>query len=258
MSGSFSIQQRSYGGMADELLQEGESLDDLQLDNLRILQKNDGFRYGSDAVLLSNYVKVPAGARIIDLGTGTGIIPLLLSAKTKAVHITGIEIQPEMAEMATRSVAINHLQEKIEIVQGDFLDAVQWFGSGYFDAVVTNPPYTKPSGGLLNPKEPKAISRHEIHCTLGQLIAVSSKLLKQYGRFFMIHKPERLVDIFCEMRANKIEPKSIRMVHGHMEKPANLVLIYGLKNGNSQVTVEKPFYVYHVDEDGTLKQEIKK
>ncbi len=244
--------------MAEELLLEGESLDDLQLNNLRIIQKNDGFRYGSDAVLLSNYVKVPAGARVVDLGTGTGIIPLLLSAKTKAAHITGIEIQNEMAEMAIRSVAINHLQDKIKIVHGDFLNAVQWFGSGTFDAVVTNPPYTKPGGGLINPKDTKAISRHEIHCTLEQLISVSSKLLKQYGRFFMIHKPERLVDIFCEMRAHKIEPKSIRLVHGHRGKPANLVLIYGLKNGNSQVTVEEPLYVYHREEDGTLKQEISK
>jgi len=244
--------------MADELLQEGESLDDLQLDNLRIIQKNDGFRYGSDAVLLSNYVKVPARARIVDLGTGTGIIPLLLSSKTKAAHITGIEIQPEVAEMAARSVAINRLQDKIRIIQGNFLDALQWFDSGHFDAVVTNPPYTKPGGGLLNPKDAKAISRHEIHCTLEQLIAVSAKLLKQYGRFFMIHKPERLVDIFCEMRTHKIEPKSIRLVHGHMGKPANLVLIYGLKNGNSQVTVEPPLFAYRCDEDGNLKQEIRK
>ena len=123
--------------MDHELLREGEDLDDLQLNNLCIIQKKDGFRYGSDAVLLSNYVKVPAGARIVDLGTGTGIIPLLLTEKTKAAHITGIEIQPEMAEMAERSVAINCLQDKIRIVQGNFLDAVEWFGSGCFDAVVT-------------------------------------------------------------------------------------------------------------------------
>ncbi|MBP7175964.1 MAG: tRNA1(Val) (adenine(37)-N6)-methyltransferase [Thermoclostridium sp.] len=244
--------------MADVLLKEGESLDDLQLNNLGIIQKNDGFRYGSDAVLLSNYVKVPPNARVLDLGTGTGIIPLLLSAKTKASHITGIEIQPDIAEMAKRSIALNHLEDKIEIVQGDFLNALEWFGSGSFDAVVTNPPYTKPRGGLINPNDTKAVSRHEIYCTLEQLIAVSSKLLKQYGRFFMIHRPERLVDIFCTMRENKIEPKSMRLVHGHKGKPATLVLIYGLKNGNSQVTVEQPLYVYAEDKNGTLQQEIKK
>jgi tRNA1(Val) A37 N6-methylase TrmN6 len=244
--------------MADELIKEGEGLDDLQLNGLRIIQKSDGFRYGSDAVLLSNYVKVPANVKVADLGTGTGIIPLLLSAKTKAAHITGIEIQPDMAEMAKRSVALNHLENKIEIVQGNFLNAAEWFGSSSFDAIVTNPPYTKPGGGLVNPTDAKAISRHEIHCTLEQLLTVSSRLLKQYGRFFMIHKPERLVDIFCAMRANKIEPKSIRLVHGHRGKPANLVLIYGLKNGNSQVTIEEPLYVYERKEDGCFKQEIEK
>ncbi len=231
--------------MDDVFLKEGEGLDDLQLNSLHIIQKNDGFRYGSDAVLLSDYVKVPAGARVADLGTGTGIIPLLLSAKTKAEKITGIEIQPEMAEMAKRSVELNQLQDRIEIVQGNFLDAVSWFGNGSFDAIVTNPPYTKPGGGLVNPQDSKAISRHEIHCTLDQLIAVSSKLLKHHGRFFMIHRPERLVDIFYAMRSHRVEPKSIRLVHPSMGKPANLVLIYGLKNGNTQVTVEEPLFLYN-------------
>lgn len=244
--------------MADSILIEGESLDDLQLNNLFIIQKDDSFRYGSDAVLLSNYVKLPPRAKVVDLGTGTGIIPLLLSAKTNAAHITGIEIQPEMAEMAKRSVALNHLQDKIEIVQGNFLEAVQWYGNGSFDAIVTNPPYTKPGAGLLNPQDGKAISRHEVHCTLEQLVLVSSKLLKQHGRFFMIHKPERLVDIFYTMRVNRIEPKSIRLVHARDGKPANLVLIFGLKNGNAQVTVEEPLYVYREDGNGLLKQEIEK
>lgn len=231
--------------MDDVLLNEGESLEDLQMNNLRIIQKIDGFRFGSDALLLSNYVRVSPGAKIADLGTGTGIIPLLLSAKTRAARITGIEIQPEMAEMAKRSVALNGLQDRIEIVEGNFLDAVSWFGCGCFDAIVTNPPYTKPGGGLVNPQDAKAISRHEIHCTLEQLISVSSRLLKHHGRFFMIHRPERLVDIFCSMRAFRIEPKSIRLVHPSMGKPANLVLIYGLKNGNTQVTVEDPLFLYN-------------
>ena len=226
------------------ILREGENLEDLQINNLQIIQKKDGFRYGSDAVMLSNYVKILPNSRVADLGTGTGIIPLLLSAKTKAGHITGIEIQPDMAEMAERSVMLNHLEDRIEIVQGDFLEAVNWFGKGSFDAIVTNPPYTKPGGGLLNPLSGKAISRHEIYCTLDQLVLVSSKLLKHHGRFFMIHRPERLVDIFYTMRINKIEPKSIRLIHPSRGKPANLVLIYGLKNGNPQVTVKEPLYVY--------------
>lgn len=243
--------------MTDTAVKDGETLEDLKIDNLVIIQKKDGFRFGSDAVLLANYVQIPGNAVVADLGTGTGIIPLLLSAKTKASRITGIEIQPQIAEMAKRSVMLNHLEDRIEIVEGNFLDAVSWFGVQSFDAVVTNPPYTKPGGGLLNPEDGKAISRHEIHCTLEQLISVSSKLLKYHGRFFMIHKPERLVDIFYAMRTNKIEPKSIRLVHPSYGKAANLVLIYGLKNGNPQVTVEEPLYVYK-DDNGLLKQEIEK
>jgi len=228
--------------MSPDFLKENERLDDLQLNGMRIIQKKDGFCFGIDAVLLSDYVKVEKNSRIADLGTGTGILPLLLSAKTQAAHITGIEIQPEMADMAKRSVSINSLGEKIEIVEGDILNAVEMFGYNSFDAIVTNPPYTKAGSGLLNPTDAKAISRHEIHCTLEQLLSVSSKLLKQSGRFFMIHRPERLVDIFYFMRQYRIEPKSIRLVHPFPGKPANLVLVYGLKNGNPQVTVEEPLY----------------
>ena len=230
--------------MGQPFLKEGERLDDLQLAGLSIIQKIDGFRFGIDAVLLSNYVKVGKGSRIADLGTGTGIIPLLLSAKTKASKIVGIEIQKEMAEMATRSVEYNKLQDRIEIVEGDFLKAIDGFGYNSFDAIVTNPPYTKPGGGLINPKDSKAVSRHEIYCTLEQLISVSSKLLKGNGRFFMIHRPERLVDIFFYMRQYTIEPKSIRLVHPSTGKSANMVLVYGLKNGNPQVNVEEPLFLY--------------
>ena len=231
--------------MEQPFLKEGERLDDLQLAGLSIIQKIDGFRFGIDAVLLSNYVKVGKGSRIADLGTGTGIIPLLLSAKTKASKIVGIEIQKEMAEMATRSVEYNKLQDRIEIVEGDFLKAIDRFGYNSFDAIVTNPPYTKPGGGLINPKDSKAVSRHEIYCTLEQLIGVSSKLLKGNGRFFMIHRPERLVDIFFYMRQYTIEPKSIRLVHPSTGKSANMVLVYGYKNGNPQVNVEEPLYLYN-------------
>jgi len=244
--------------MKPPVLKDGERLDDLQLAGLHIIQKIEGFRFGIDAVLLSNYVKVGKNARIADLGTGTGIIPLLLSAKTNASKIIGIEIQKEMAEMAARSVEYNNLQDKIEIVEGDFLKATEMFGYNSFDAIVTNPPYTKTGSGLLNPADLKAVSRHEIHCTLEQLLSVSSKLLKGNGRFFMVHKPERLVDIFYYMRSNAIEPKSIKLVHPSAGKPANLVLVYGLKNGNPQVTVEEPLYLYQDDGTGHLKQQVSK
>ncbi|AGC68236.1 methyltransferase type 11 [Thermoclostridium stercorarium subsp. stercorarium DSM 8532] len=228
--------------MEQPFLREGERLDDLQLNGLKIIQKIDGFCFGIDAVLLSDYVRVEKGSKIVDLGTGTGILPLLLSQKTEASHITGIEIQPDIADMAKRSVEYNNLGDKVKIIEGDFLKAVEWFGVGYFDAVVTNPPYRKVGTGLINPSDNKAVSRHEIHCTLESIISVSSKLLKYHGRFFMVHRPERLVEIFYWMREYKIEPKSIRMVYPKPGKPANLVLIYGLKGGNPQLTVDEPLY----------------
>ncbi len=222
-------------------------MDDLQLNGLKIIQKLKGFRFGIDAVLLSNYVKVDKNMNIIDLGTGTGIIPILLSAKTDAYHITGVEIQPEMAEMAQRSVMLNNLQNRITIVEGDFRNSIDMFGPGSFDAVVVNPPYTKAGSGLVNPDDAKAVSRHEIFCTLEDIIKVSSGLLKHHGRFFMIHRPERLVDIFFTMREYRIEPKRIRLVHANRKNPANMVLVYGLKNGNPQVTVEAPLYTHESD-----------
>lgn len=229
--------------MDQPFLKEGERIDDLQLNGLKIIQKVDGFCFGIDAVLLSDYVKVENNSRIIDLGTGTGILPLLLSVKTKAAKITGIEIQPSVADMAKRSVEYNKLSDKIQIVEGDFLNSVELFGANSFDAVVTNPPYRKVGTGLINPSDSKAISRHEIYCTLESLISVSSNLLKDHGRFFMIHIPERLVDIFYYMRKYKIEPKSIRLVHPRFGKPGNLVLIYGLKYGNPCLKVDEPLYV---------------
>jgi len=230
-----------------DLVKDGECLDDLQLNGLKIIQKLKGFRFGIDAVLLSNYVKVDKNMNIIDLGTGTGIIPILLSAKTDAYHITGVEIQPEMAEMAQRSVMLNNLQNRITIVEGDFRNSIDMFGLGSFDAVVVNPPYTKAGSGLVNPDDAKAVSRHEIFCTLEDIIKVSSGLLKHHGRFFMIHRPERLVDIFFTMREYRIEPKRIRLVHANRKNPANMVLVYGLKNGNPQVTVEAPLYTHESD-----------
>lgn len=223
-------------------------MDDLQLNGLKIIQKKKGFRFGIDAVLLSNYVKIEKNMKIIDLGTGTGIIPILLSAKTDAYHITGVEIQPEMAEMARRSVILNNLENRVDIIEGDFRKSIDMFGPNSFDAVVVNPPYTKAGSGLLNPDDAKAVSRHEIFCTLEDIIKVSAGLLKHHGRFFMIHRPERLVDIFFTMREYRIEPKRIKLVHANRKNPANMVLIFGLKNGNPQVTVEAPMYVNESDE----------
>jgi tRNA1(Val) A37 N6-methylase TrmN6 len=159
-----------------------------------------------------------------------------------------VEIQPEMAEMARRSVILNNLENRVDIIEGDFRKSIDMFGPNSFDAVVVNPPYTKAGSGLLNPDDAKAVSRHEIFCTLEDIIKVSAGLLKHHGRFFMIHRPERLVDIFFTMREYRIEPKRIQLVHANRKNPANMVLIFGLKNGNPQVTVEAPMYVNESDE----------
>lgn len=230
-----------------------ETLEDLQLNGLFILQKKDSFRFGMDAVLLSNFVMAGKDKRVLDLGTGTGIIPILLSAKTKAQKFIGIEIQPEIADMAQRSVDGNNLGNKIEVVKGDIKQAVSIFGKGSFDVVVTNPPYTRVGSGLVNPGDTKAISRHEIYCTLHDILKISADLLKPHGEFFMVHRPERLTDIIDGMRKVNLEPKILRMVCARLGKEPSLILIKGLKNGNSGMKIMPVLYIY--DGDGNYTDE---
>lgn len=234
----------------------GEKIDDLQYKGLQLIQKQEGFRFGIDAVLLANFADVRRGGKVIDLGTGTGIISILLAGKTQAGSITGLEIQQEMAEMATRSVTLNKLDDRVKIVRGDIKNAVKEFGASSFDVVVTNPPYINKGCGLLNPLGAKAVSRHEILCTLEDVIAVSGKLLAPGGQLAMVHRPERLVDIFCLMRSNSIEPKYTRFVHPYPGKAPNLVLVKGTRSGNRQMKVLDPLYVYNPD--GSYSDEINK
>lgn len=229
-----------------------ETLDDLQ-NGYYIYQKNDGFKFGIDAVLLSDFAKEATG-KVIDLCTGTGIIPLLLAAKTTATHIEGIEIQPQIAQMAQRSVEFNKLEDRINIRCADLKDACEIFGSVSFDALTVNPPYMKCGSGLVNDTDFKTISRHEVKCTLEDVIKVSAKLLKPFGKFYMVHRPSRLVDIFSLMRQYKIEPKTIRMVAPNPNKEMNLVLVYGIKNAKSELKTLPPLYVY--DENGEYSKEI--
>lgn len=231
-----------------------ERIDDLQYKGLRLIQKKDGFCFGVDAVLLSHFTQVPKGGSVIDLGTGTGIIALLLAAKKKPGRVVGLEIQPEMAEMAERSISLNELGDVVSIIQGDIREAVHLFGASSFDAVATNPPYMAKGGGLLNPADSKAISRHEILCTLGDVVSAAAKLLRPGGKFSMVHRPQRLADIICAMRDNSIEPKLLRLVHPSPGKKPNLVLISGTKNGNPELRVQEPLYVY--DSSGSYSKEI--
>ncbi len=225
-------------------LKENERIDDLQRNNYRIIQDSKRFCFGMDAVLLSGFVKVKDGERVLDLGTGTGIIPILLEAKTNAAHLTGLEIQEDSADMARRSVALNHLEEKIEIITGDIKEAVSLFGAASFDVVTCNPPYMTENHGLTNPEAPKAIARHELLCTLEDVISQAAALLRPGGNFFMVHRPFRLVDIMVLMRRYRLEPKRMRMVYPFVDKEPNMVLIEANRGGRPRMTVEKPLVVY--------------
>lgn len=236
------------------LLKPGERLDDLERNGYSIIQSRERFCFGMDAVLLSGFAQVKRGERVLDLGTGTGIIPILLEAKTEGKHFTGLEIQKESADMARRSVLLNNLQEKIDIVTGDIKDASKIFGASSFDVITTNPPYMMGQHGLQNADEAKTIARHEVRCTLEDIIAQSAKLLPQKGRFYMVHRPFRLVEIFCLMHSYGIEPKRMKLVHPYIDKEPNMVLIEGLRGGNARLTVEKPVIVF--DESGKYTGEI--
>ena len=238
----------------DNILNENERIDDLQYKGLRLIQKTDGFRFGVDAVLLADFAGVRKGDRVIDLGTGTGIIPILLSGKTQASSITGLEIQQEMAEMAARSVELNGLEGRVAVVCGDIKNSIELFGPSSFDAVVTNPPYMNRGGGLVNPSDAKAVARHEILCSLEDVIRAGSRLLVPGGQFSMVHRPERLVDILCLMRNYNIEPKFLRFVHPSPYRKPNLILIKGTRGGNPQLKMMEPLYVY--DDNGNYSEEI--
>lgn len=235
-------------------LKDEERLDDLQRNGYQIIQKKDGFCFGMDAVLLSGFAAVKPGEKAVDLGTGTGIIPILLEAKYEGEHYTGLEIQDEVAEMAARSVALNHLEERVSIVKGDIKEASRLFGAASFDVVTSNPPYMNDAHGLKNPDLPKAIARHEVLCTLDDVAREAAKLLRPGGRFYMVHRPHRLIEIITALTKYKLEPKRMKMVHPFVDKEANMVLIEAVRGGKSMIKVEAPIVVYR--EPGVYTQEI--
>lgn len=238
----------------NEFLLPGERIDDLQRNNLRIIQNEEKFCFGMDAVLLSGFARVKTGERVLDMGTGTGIIPILLSAKTDAEHLIALEIQEESADMARRSVAMNHLQDKIEVVTGDIKEASAIFGKAVFDVVTCNPPYMNDMHGLKNPDLPKAIARHEVLCSLEDVVREASAVLKPNGRFYMVHRPFRLAEIFAVCGKYKLEPKAMRLVHPYIDKEPNMVLIECLKGGKSMIKIAPPLVVYK--EQGVYTEEI--
>ena len=231
-----------------------ERIDELQRNGYRIIQNEKKFCFGMDAVLLSGFARAGKGERVLDLGTGTGIIPILMEAKTEGESFTGLEIQEEMAEMAARSVKLNGLEEKVSIIQGDLKEASKRFGKASFDVVTCNPPYMNQNHGLKNPDEPKAISRHELLCSFEDVAREAAALLKSGGRFYLVHRPHRLTEIFETLRAHKLEPKRMKFVHPFADAEANMVLIEAFRGGRPQMRVEAPVIVY--EKPGVYTNEI--
>ena len=235
-------------------VRENESIDDLQLKGLNLIQKIDGFKFGVDAVLLSDFANVKKKHRVIDLCTGTGIIPFLLYGKYEPTEIYGLEIQEDMVDMAIRSTKLNSLEEKIVFVNEDLKNIEYLKKFEKFDVVTVNPPYKLNNAGIINPSDKLAIARHEVLCNLEDVIAASRILLKDNGRMFIVHRPERLADIFTLMRKYKIEPKRVKMVHPKIGKAPNIVLVEGQRDGGAYLKWEPPLYVY--DENGRYTKEI--
>lgn len=241
----------------DVELKENERIDDLEFKGLKIIQNEKGFCFGMDSVLLSDFAKnMKNNSTVLYLGTGTGIIPILLCGKTNLKKVVGIEIQQDVANMAKRSSQLNNLQDRFEVVNTNIIDLKNIYEKQSFDVIVTNPPYKKENTGITNENEAKLISRHEITANLEDFISISKDLLKDKGEFYMVHRPERLVDILSLMRKYKIEPKILKFVSPNKNKEPNLILIKGIKNANSFLKIEKNLYVYN--EDGKYTNEILK
>lgn len=238
------------------IIKDDETLDDLQLKDIYIIQKKEGFRFGIDAVLLANFANIKRKHSVMDLCTGTGIIPLIIKGKREPGKIVGLEIQEDFVEMARRSLKINNFQNTIEFIRGDLKDIKLLKNLEKFDVITVNPPYKLEKSGIVNPNDKYAIARHEVMCNLENVIEASRILLKDNGRLYMIHRPERLADIFCTMRKYKIEPKRVQMIHPNTKKAPNIVLVEGQRDGGAYLKWEAPIYVYN--DDGTYSDEINK
>ncbi|MCR5594224.1 MAG: tRNA1(Val) (adenine(37)-N6)-methyltransferase [Lachnospiraceae bacterium] len=238
----------------EQLLKDGERIDDLELSGLRIIQDPGRFCFGMDAVLLSGFVHASIGDRCLDIGTGTGIIPILMSAKTEAGHIIGLEIQPESAEMAARSVVLNGLSSKIEIINGDIREAASYFEAASFDVITSNPPYMIADHGIKNPDSALAIARHEVCATLEDIVKAAAHLVRTGGNFYMVHRPFRLAEIIRTLSAYNMEPKRMRFVYPYADKEPNMVLIQSVRGGKPRMQVDKPLIVF--ESQGVYSEEM--
>ncbi|MCI8759932.1 MAG: tRNA1(Val) (adenine(37)-N6)-methyltransferase [Clostridia bacterium] len=238
-------------------LNENEKIEDLQFKQLKIIQNKTGFCFGIDSILLSDFAKeIKKDATVIDLGTGTGIIATLLCVKTKLKEIIGVEKQIEVYKMAQKSIQMNQLENRFKIINEDILNLENKLPKNSFDVIVTNPPYQKKHTGITNEEEKKIIARHETTATLEEFIKVSKSLLKDKGEFYMVHRPNRLVDIIENMRKYKIEPKILRFVYSNEKSEPKLILIKGIKNAKPFLNIQKNLYIYN--QEGNYTEEINK
>lgn len=237
------------------LIKSGERIDDLQRNGYRIIQDPERFCFGMDAVLLAGFALNASGERMLDIGTGTGILPLLMEARTKIRYLAGIEIQEESADMARRSVKLNGLEEKIEIVTGDIREADKLFQAASFDVITCNPPYMIGQHGLQNAEVAKTIARHEVCCTFREIAEMTAKLLKPGGHFYLVHRPFRLAEILVTLSACKLEPKRMQLVYPFADKEPNMVLLEMVRGGKPRMSVEKPLIVY--ESPGVYAEEIR-
>ena len=235
-------------------LKENERIDDLGRKGYQLIQNPEKFCFGMDAVVLSDFAKIKQNVNVLDMGTGTGIIPILMEARNETASFTALEIQEESADMARRSVALNHLEHKITIVDGDIKEAGKLFGAASFDVITCNPPYMIGNHGLKNPDAPKAVARHEILCTFDDIAREAALLLKDGGSFFMVHRPFRLVELMATLTRYGLEPKRMRLVYPFVDKEPNMVLLEARKGGKPRITVEKPLIIYR--EQGEYTKDI--
>ena len=240
----------------NEFMRLGERLDDLQRAGLRILQRADGFRFGTDAVLLADFAASKPAARVADVGTGTGVLPILLSARLSGAVFDAFEVQADVADMAMRSVQINALEERIRIHRIDCRDAARTIGYECCDLVVTNPPYTAQGAGLVSPKETKAVSRSDSDCTLDEWIAACAKLVKFGGRLCCVFPAPRFLQLCDAMREARIEPKRVRLVVAKADSAPKLVLIEGVKGGKPGLHI-LPMLITR-DADGRFTDEMRR
>lgn len=235
-------------------LNDGERIDDLERCGYKIIQDPEKFCFGIDAVLLSGFATVKNNEKALDLCCGNGIIPILLAGKTEGIRFDGIEIQDESASLARRSVIANAIEDKVNIVTGDIKSVKEYFTPSSYNVVTCNPPYMLDSHGVKNPESPKAIARHEIMCNFEDVVKAAAKMLKVGGRFYLIHRPFRLVELFDTLTKYKLEPKRMRFVHPFVDHEPNMVLIEACLGGKRRITIDKPLVVY--EEPGKYTKEI--